>query len=193
MIAVRSLRDTCLAYLTTLDDAHELAADLLQNPRCMTDAVAALRAIADAAHPRRQALLNDFYERWKSEPLVVNKWLRIQATAPVADTLAQVKTLTQHAAFDAANPNKIYALLAAFAHANPRFHTAAGYRFIQQWIAKLDPQNPQVTARLASAYTNWQRYTPQLKSLMQTSLKEIAGLPKLSRDVGEIVAKSLGE
>ena len=192
----RSLRDTCLNYLISLDEpeTHQLAAALLQNAKCMTDSVAALGALADSDKPDRQALLDDFYQRWKDEPLVVNKWLRIQATAARKDTLSRVEMLSRHEAFDPTNPNKVYSLLVGFSHANPVcFHArdGSGYRFVSHWVAQLDPVNPQVSARLVSAFTDWKKYIPELKDRMRTVLQEIAELPKLSGDVAEIVAKSL--
>ena len=194
---IRSLRNACLNYLAALDDSetYQLAAALLENSRCMTDSMAALRTLADSTNPGRRERLDEFYRRWKDEPLVVNKWLRIQATVPAADTLAQVDALSRHDVFDASNPNQVYALLVGFSHANPLcFHArdGSGYRFIRDWVAQLDPINPQVSARLVSAFTHWKKYIPELKEPMRATLDEIAALPKLSRDVGEIVSKSLG-
>lgn len=195
-IGNRSLRDTCLNYLISLDEPeiHELAAALLKNSRCMTDSAAALGALANSGKPDRQALLDDFYRRWKDEPLVVDKWLGIQATVPHEETLSRVESLSRHEAFDPTNPNKVYSLMAGFSHANPVcFHArdGAGYRFVRRWVAQLDPVNPQVSARLVSAFTNWKKYIPELKDQMQAALQEIAELPKLSGDVAEIVGKSL--
>ena len=196
LIGIRSLRNTCLNYLVALDEpeTHQLAAALLTNARCMTDSTAALAALADSTKPDRQALLDAFYRRWKDEPLVVDKWLRIQATVAAPETLSRVEALCAHQAFDPANPNKVYALLAGFSHGNPFcFHAAdgSGYRFVRRWVAQLDPLNPQVSARLVSAFTNWKKYIPELKEQMRTTLEEIAALPKLSPDVSEIVGKSL--
>lgn len=196
--AGRRLRDVCLGFLAALDEeqVHALAARQLAGARCMTDAAAALAVLAHSGAPQRRALLDDFYARWKDEPLVVDRWLHIQATAPRPETLSQVERLTEHAAFDSANPNKVYALIIAFCHANPVcFHgpDGAGYRFARRWVAQLDPLNPQLAARLVSAFTRWRKYTPELKSRMQSALREIAELPKLSADVAEIVGKSLGD
>ena len=195
-IARRSLRDTCLNYLIALDDPeiHDLAVALLQNARCMTDSATALGALANSSKPQRQALLDDFYRRWEHEPLVVDKWLRIQATVPAPQTLSRVEALSRHDAFDRTNPNKVYSLLVAFSHANPVcFHArdGSGYRFVSHWVAQLDPSNPQVSARLVSAFIHWKKYIPELQIQMRAALEEIATLPKLSADVAEIVGKSL--
>ena len=194
-IAARHLRDTCLHYLMTLSetDIDALAAALLKNAKCMTDSVAALVAIANSKMPEREKLLDGFYRKWRDEPLVVDKWLRIQAGIADAQTLARVEALSRSAAFDANNPNKVYALLGGFCRNPIAFHAAdgSGYRFIQKWLAQLDARNPQLSARLASAFTNWKKYIPALKSRMHETLLEVAALPSLSSDVEEIVRKSL--
>jgi len=197
-IGLRELRGACLDYLLAPDapDARRLAEALFADARCMTDSVAALSALCASGSPRRDALLDAFYRRHRREPLLVNKWLRIQACAPRPGGAARIETLTRHPAFEEANPNKVYALLLAFSHANPLcFHApdGGGYRLISRWVARLDRINPQVAARLASSFTAWKKYTPALKSQMQTALREIAALPKLSRDVGEIAERSLAE
>ena len=197
-IAGRSLRDVCLGYLMTLDEdeSNALAAAQLANAKCMTDAATALTALTHVGAPQKQQALDDFYAQWKDEPLAVDRWLRIQATAAREDTLATVQKLSEHPAFDRANPNKIYMLIIAFCHANPVcFHRAdgAGYRFAAHWVAQLDPRNPQLAARLASAFTRWKKYTPELKTQLRDTLRDLAARPNLSNDVTEIVTKSLGE
>lgn len=195
-IGKRSLRDVCLGYLAVLDDAEiqELSTAQLASSRCMTDSVAALTAIANSSNAKREELLNEFYRKWKDEPLVVNKWLRIQANGSTPKTLARVESLTRHEAFELTNPNKVYSLIFGFSHANPFcFHArdASGYRFVRDWVTQLDPINPQVSARLVLAFNNWNQYIPELKKQMQITLQEIEQLPNLSRDVAEIVSKSL--
>ncbi len=195
-MAARSLRDTCLDYLNALDDddAQSLCRAQLQNARCMTDAASAINFIAKSLRPDKQQLLDDFAAQWQAEPLVLNKWFRAQATFAHHSTLATVEKLTRHAEFDFTNPNKVYALILGFTHGNPFcFHAedGSGYRFIARWIKKLDPLNPQVTARLVSALNRWNNYKPEIKNQMKKTLIEIAVLPNLSSDVREIVSKNL--
>ncbi len=197
-IGIRSLRNACLGCLIALDtpEVHRLAAALLANSSCMTDAMAALSALLNSSYANRHALLDDFYQRWKEEPLVVDKWLALQACVARPETLSRVQALTQHEAFDRANPNKVYALIFGFSYANQFcFHASdgAGYQFARDWVAQLDPLNPQLSAKLAAVFNNWKKYTPQRKAHMRTMLEQIAKLPKLSRDVAEIVGKSLPE
>ena len=196
--AARSLRDACLRNLAAIDDSAvwQLAEEQLERSACMTDTMAALTALAHSSAPGRHELLEQFYDRWRKEPLVVDKWLRIQATAPGEETLDRVRTLTRHPAFEDHNPNKVYALTGAFCTANPaQFHRAdgAGYAFLSEWVLRLDSRNPQVAARLVSAFNDWRRYDAGRQLRMEAELRRIAEHPGLSQDVGEIVSRALGE
>lgn len=195
-MAERSLRDTCLDYLCALDDtaSRTLCLEQLENSTCMTDTASAIFQIARSSRSDREDILEEFYRQWKEEPLVIDKWLRFQATAPRDDTLETVNALTEHPGFDYLNPNKVYALILGFSHGNPScFHASdeSGYAFVQQWTEKLDPVNPQVAARLVSSLNVWKRYTPELRGKMKQTLQSISALPGLSRDVSEIVEKNL--
>jgi aminopeptidase N len=193
----RSLRNLCLAYLAAgaslagvaRADRHYRGADN------MTDAMAGLAVLANCAAPERAAALADFYRRWQHDPLVVDKWLTLQATSTLPGTLPEVERLLAHPAFQLKNPNKVRALIGAFAHANPvRFHAAdgGGYRFIAERVRELDPRNPQVAARLAGAFGRWRRFDGRRQELMRTELERILATPKLSADVAEVVGKTLG-
>ena len=193
---IRALRDACLALLASADTEldHELARTQLAHARNLTDRHSALKAIADSGMYDRQRLLDEFYRAWQHEALVVNRWLQIQAGARQATVLEQVKELTSHPVFDHRNPNKVYALLLAFAHLNPvGFHRAdgAGYDFIADWVQKLDPINPQVAARVAASLTSWRDMLPELGAKMKQALERIAGTEPLSSDVSELVDNAL--
>ncbi len=195
-MAARALRDTCLDYLNALNDheSQSLCLTQLKNSRCMTDSASAIAGIANSLRDDKQQLLDDFYQRWSAEPLVVDMWLRAQATFAHHSTLHTVKKLTEHPGFDFTNPNKVYALISGFTHGNPFcFHAAdgSGYQFITRWIEKLDPINPQVAARLVSALNGWSKYKSGIRGKMKKTLVEISSLPNLSRDVHEIVEKNL--
>jgi aminopeptidase N len=197
-IAARSLRNICLDYLNSLDDddSRALCRKQLENAKCMTDSASAVTLICRSNRQDRQFLLDEFYKQWKHEPLVVDKWLRAQAMAPLATTLDTVKKLTLHPGFDFKNPNKVYALILGFTHGNPYcFHAAdgTGYQFISNWVGKLDPINSQVAARLVSALNGWKKYRPDLRDKMKHVLEEISSFPSLSNDVSEIIEKNLGK
>jgi aminopeptidase N len=160
----------------------------------MTDRLAALRCLAAARGKERDDALEKFYGDWHSETLIVNKWLAVQATSPGEDTLERVVSLTGHPAFDIRNPNKVRALIGAFAQGNPlHFHRAdgKGYELVADFVLELDRLNPQVAARLASSFSFWRRYEPRRRGLMQRTLQNISKTRGLSRDVSEIVSKAL--
>jgi len=191
----RSLKNTCLGYLTELDDedVRLLCMDQYRTRRNMTDVIAALVNIANNECPEREEALASFYEAWKSDPLVMDKWLAIQATSRLPGTLDTVKGLTKHPVFTLKNPNKVRALIGAFASNAVRFHdpSGAGYAFIADHVLAIDPLNPQIAARLASAFTIWKRYDEKRQALMKMELERFIAAPKLSKDVYEVVSKSL--
>ena len=191
----RSLKNTCLGYLTELEDAdaRELCVNQFRTAGNMTDVISALVNIANNDCREREELLAEFYEAWKNDPLVMDKWLAIQATSRLTGTLDRVKTLTKHPAFTLRNPNKVRALIGAFSSNSVRFHdpSGAGYAFIADHVLAIDPMNPQIAARLVSAFTIWKRYDAKRQALMKKELERMLKAPKLSKDVYEVVSKSL--
>jgi aminopeptidase N len=192
----RALKNLALSYLMTLDDPALRSLCLGQFKRAdnMTDVIAALGALAGSATEEGAAALEDFYRRWQNDPLVLDKWLSLQATSKRTDTLAEVRRLLGHPAYNGKNPNKVRALVGAFCQGNPaRFHdrSGAGYAFCADQVLALDPVNPQVAARLAGAFSNWRRFDPKRQALMKEELERIAAVAGISRDVYEIVLKSL--
>ncbi len=195
-MAQRALKNLCLNYLAETDGAQgrDRCLRQLDNANNMTDSLAALSILADQAWPEREARLAQFYRRWQHDPQVVDKWFGIQAASRLPDTLEQVKTLLRHPAFRLTNPNKVRALIGRFSMGNPvRFHAAngEGYRFLADQVLALDAINPQIAARLVSAMSRWRRFDPGRQTLMRQELERIAAQAKLSRDVFEIVSKSL--
>jgi aminopeptidase N len=197
-IGRRALKNTCLDYLMQLDEAETRALCLEQfhSARNMTDQLGALASLANCDSPERPAALAAFYDRWRREPLVVDKWLTLQATSRLPGTPDVVRELMAHEAFNLRNPNKVRALIGAFSQANPlHFHAAdgSGYTFLADRILGLNPFNPQIAARLMAAFTRWRKYDPIRRQGMRSQLERILNAPELSPDVYEIAAKSLGE
>ena len=160
----------------------------------MTDSLAALKGLVHAAAPTAPAVLADFAARWRVDSLVMDKWFSVQATAPRPESLEVVRKLMGHSAFRFDNPNRVRALIGAFAGANPlAFHQAggAGYRFLAEQVLALDPRNPQIAARLAARFSRWRRYDQERQDLMRRELAKILASPGLSRDVYEVASKSL--
>jgi aminopeptidase N len=195
-IGRRSLKNLCLAYLALLETeaVATMCTTQFDSADNMTDRLAALTCLANSDMPPREAVLAAFYQRCQDDPLVVDKWFTVQAASLRSDTLAQVRELLAHPAFTMKNPNRVRSLVGAFAHGNPaRFHDPAGdgYRFLADRILELDSLNPQVAARMVSAFSRWRRFDASRQALMRVELERIQTQAGLSRDVGEIVAKSL--
>src|SRR5262249_25934488 len=150
-------------------------------------------ALANVAGPERLPALDSFYARWEREPLVVDKWLAVQATSRLPGTLARVRELLRHPAFDIKVPNKVYALVRGFASNHVRFHAAdgAGYAFLADQVITLNGLNPQVAARMARAFDRWTKFDAGRKAKAKTQLERIRDHAGLSKDVMEIVVKTL--
>ena len=196
VIATRSLRDLCLSYLSSVDDnvSHRIANHQLSEACCMTDRVSAFTALVNSTASSRNQVIEQFYQDWKHEELVVDKWFRIQAMSQRENTFDAVKELSTHAAFDHTNPNKIYSLILAFTQGNPaQFHRAdaQGYAFLKQWVLKLDSINPQVAARLVSGLAQWKDYVEPYQSEMHRTLESLLASGPLSDGVSEILERSL--
>ncbi len=207
----RALGNLCLGYLVRAGGAEalELAQRQFDSQQNMTDVIAALRMLIEAPAPASAAAtstesateageqaLAAFYQRWSSEPLVIDKWFALQAQSSRGDTLARVEQLLGHPDFSLTNPNRVRALIGAFAGGNPvRFHAAdgAGYRFLGERILELDPLNPQIASRLLYPMTRWRRYDPGRQQQMRSQLERILEVEGLSNDVYEVVSKSLSD
>jgi aminopeptidase N len=192
----RALKNACLDLLamTESDAAITRAFAQYRNADNMTDRIAALETLAAHDRPERIAALADFYERYAADPLVIDKWFSLQATIPEPATLDRVRALTRHPAFSAANPNRIRALIGAFAQANhTQFNRSdgTGYNFVADFVLELDPKNPQVAARLMSAFRSWRTLETQRCSQAEATLRRVAANATLSRDVHDIVARTL--
>ena len=196
-IGRRALANVCLSYLATRQDSGvSLAQTQLDGADNLTDRLAALQVLAQYGDDAlRESVLATFYEKWSDETLVVNQWLQLQAMLTVGDSLARVKALMEHRAFTLDNPNKVRAVVAAFASGNPTgFHRAdaAGYRFLGSVVESLNRRNPQMASRLLVPLTKWRNY-PAGGDAMRGELQRLAALPDLSPDVYEVVSKSLAD
>ena len=195
-VARRRLRNLCLGYLNELDSPayRALAVQQFERADNMTDQFAALSVLANAPGEEGDKALAAFYERWRHEALVVDKWLAVQAASRRADTPERVERLVAHPAFDLRNPNKVYSLLRSFGANHRYFHAAdgSGYCFLAAQIAALDPINPQVAARLTRCFDRWRKFDDQRQSYARAALVSLEVREGLSRDVFEVVDKALG-
>ncbi len=198
-IAKRSLRNTCLAYLSLLNDdiINQAILDQYYNANNMTDQFAAFSAIVHSPSTllsaKASTVLEDFYKQWKHEALVVNQWFQVQATHAHKNALTAIKDLMQHPDFDINNPNKVRSVVSAFTGINSSFHSknGASYAWLADIVIQLNASNPQIASRLVTPLTRWKKYTKPFSNLMKIELQRIAKEPDLSKDVYEVVNKSL--
>ena len=192
----RALKNACLDLLTAGGDSSAIARAMAQYQTAdnMTDRMAALSALSFHDVPERAAALDDFYRRFEDNPLVIDKWFSLQAMIPEAGTLDRVRRLSTHKAFSLQNPNRVRALVGAFAQANPtQFNRAdgQGYDFVVDTVRALDPTNPQVAARMLGAFKSWRAMEDTRRARAEAALKRIAAVETLSRDVADIAARCL--
>ncbi len=196
----RGLRNLALGYLVDGggDAAIDLAKNQLDHADNMTDLQAALCAVVNSPAPFKVATLLRLARDWAHEPLLMNKWFNVQATAHALPgeppVLSRVRMLLRHPAYSTANPNNVYALVLGFCNNNPaEFHRAdgSGYAFWLEQVRQLDRINPSVAARVARALDRWRKFTPNRQRKMRDALQELNRAGSLSRDVREIVTKAL--
>ncbi len=193
--ARRRLRNVVLGLLMADDSAAAVAAADAQYQAAdnMTDRIGALSLLASSMAPVRAMALGNFHARFRHDPLVIDKWFTIQAMAQRPDTLAHVEALSRHGDFTLANPNRARSLIGAFGVNQRRFHEAngAGYRFLADQVLKLDALNPQTAARMVTPLGRWKRFDEGRAAMMRTELQRIMAHNGLSKDVYEMVSKSL--
>lgn len=195
-IGRRKLKNTCLDFLVELDTdgARRLCVRQFQEARNMTDQIAALSCIVNSDNPEKGQCLDQFYQQWRDEDLVVDKWFAIQAAGQRPGALETVQRLLDHPAFDLKTPNRVRSLIGAFCQSNPvNFHALDGraYRFLSDHVITLNGINPQLASRMVGPMTHWRRYDEVRQRLMREQLRRIAGTEGISKDVYEVATKSL--
>ena len=192
----RALRNVAVDLLAATGNPVDIARASRQYATAdnMTDRLAALATLSLLDVPERKHALADFYARYASDALVVDKWFSLQATIPQPNTLESVRSLTAHPAFSLANPNRVRALIGAFAQGNvTQFNRAdgLGYDFVADIVLALDPKNPQISARLATAFRTWRTLESGRRARAEAALKRIKAAPGLSRDLADIIERAL--
>jgi len=192
----RALRNAALDILAAdpTPAVVKRAQDHFRDAANMTDAMGGLSALMLLGGEAYEKALAEFAERWKDEPLVMDKWFAVQARSPAEDAMGRVLALTAHPLFDPRNPNRLRALVQTFSQANPaRFHAAdgSGYRFLADQILAVDGFNPMTAARLLEPLGQWRRYAPELGALMREQLERIRAQEGLSKNVLELAGKAL--
>jgi aminopeptidase N len=191
----RALKAQALSYLTHagVEGAIEAASRQYHAAICMTDRMSALTALGDTRSPERDAALAHFHATWRHDANVLDKWFSLQALSHRADTLQQVLALTRHEDFSRSNPNRLRALVGAFGSNQRQFHSAdgAGYAFLADEVLAVDGLNPQTAARLVTPLGRWKKLDAGRSALMRAALERILAHDSLSRDVTDMVSRSL--
>jgi aminopeptidase N len=192
----RALRNACLDLIAATGEPASIGLAARQFARAdnMTNRMAALATLGLHDVPERSAALERFYRQFEKDPLVIDKWFALQAMIPEAATLERVQTLTRHPAFAPSNPNRVRALIGAFAHSNQtQFNRAdgGGYRFLADTVIGLDGRNPQVAARLIGAFKSWRALEGVRRAHAEAALRQVAAAPSLSRDVTDMTRRAL--
>ena len=193
---MRALKNLALSHLLAAGehDAQRLAEQQYERAGNMTDSMAALSALINYGQGDfPQEALAAFYDKWRDNPLVVDKWFALQAAAR-STTVHTARELMTHPAFTLRNPNRARALIFQFCLNNARgMHhpDGSGYAFWAEQVLALDALNPEIAARLARALDNWSRFVPALRAPMQAALQQVRAHEGLSRNVQEIVSKAL--
>ncbi|MGH6727848.1 MAG: aminopeptidase N, partial [Pseudolabrys sp.] len=192
----RSLRNVALDLMAATAAPETIARAAKQYAAAdnMTDRMAALATLSQLAVPERTQAFDDFFTRYAADALVIDKWFSLQAMIAQPDTLDNVRALTTHAGFSFANPNRVRALIGAFAQGNAtQFNRAdgLGYDFVADTVLALDPKNPQLAARLATSFRSWRTLENDRRGKAQAALSRIKSAPNLSRDAADIVERAL--
>jgi aminopeptidase N len=188
----RALGNAALSLLTRVDQGAA-AARQYDSADNMTLQLAALGKLIDAG--KGDAALTAFYDQWKDDRLVIDKWFSLQILHAKPDAVADTAAkLTAHPDFDMKNPNRFRATLGALAGHHAGFHheSGASYELLANWLIKLDPLNPQTTARMCTAFQTWKRYDADRQAKIRAQLERILGTEGLSRDTTEMVTRILG-
>ena len=192
----RALRNTALDLIAAgaPRQGETLATRQFEAATNMTDRLAALAVLALLGGEARETAFARFYDHFKDDALVIDKWFALQSTIPEEATTQRVHRLMKHADFSLHNPNRVRSVVGAFASGNlTRFHAldGSGYRLLVDTVLELDPKNPQLAARLLTAMRSWRTLEPRRRTLAEAALKRIAAKSELSRDVSDIVTRTL--
>jgi aminopeptidase N len=194
----RALHHVAVGLLSIAEGSPMRAAGIFDQADNMTDLSQSLMLLAHyfPENSATERALAAFEKRNRDNPLVIDKWLAIQATAPGAATLGRVRALIEGPHFSRSNPNRVRALIGAFASGNPTGFNrkdGAGYHFLADEVLKLDARNPQVASRILTAMRSWRSLEPDRRAHAGAALRRIAENDGLSADVSDIVDRTLAD
>lgn len=190
----RRCKNVVLAHLARLPQYEDLIVSQFDNADNMTDTLGALRSAQHCTASTFDSLMARFEQTWKHDPLVLDKWFALHATQNRDDIFATITMLCEHPQFAMSNPNRVRSVIGSFAFYNSeRFHAedGSGYKFVTDYLLKLDAVNPQVAARIVTPLTQWQGFASEHQVHMKQQLGRLLNHKGLSKDLFEKVSKSL--
>ena len=192
----RALKNQCLAYLSAANKPvlMDIVKEQFEAAAGMTDEIAALVLLCQREGPLKSSALEKFYKKWRDNKLVMNKWLAVIASAKYGNVLFAVREAEKSSAFDRKNPNNVRALYGAYGQNLAQFHQAdgSGYVFMAEKIIEVDAFNPSLAANLSASFKKYPKLDERRKPLMEVQVRRILARKALSRDVFEILSKTLG-
>jgi aminopeptidase N len=193
---MRSLRNGALYMLTVgaRPAGAELARMQYESATNMTDRFAALASVVAAWTGDAEALLGNFRTMYTADPLVLDKWLTLNAVSPAADIVARLTAILADPTFPRNNPNRLRALVGNFGLNNPSQFARAdgsGFRFVTEFVADVDKRNPQVAARVLTAFRVWRSYEPARQAAAESALAALRDAGGLSRNTADILERTL--
>ena len=192
----RSLKNTCLVYISLVDgnENTELAFEQFSKASNMTDEISALSVLSHLDIEYSDKAIQQFYEKWNGDVLVMNKWFAVQASSHKPQVLYRVKELEKSPAYDSQNPNKIRSLIGAFV-GNVQYHSAdgSGYSYLADKIIEIDGFNPSMSSGLARCFRKYAKMDESRKELMRVQMERILAVKDLSKDTFEIISKTLNK
>jgi aminopeptidase N len=196
-MAKRALRNAALTLMSTQSDSASiaLARSQFEAANNMTDSFAALSSLVNSGDiAAAEQALESFHSKWRDDAQVLELWFSVQASSSEYMNLDRLRGLMSSADFDITNPNKVRSVIGAYCGQNlVRFHQASGdgYRFLADIVIQLDDMNPQIASRLMTPLTRWKKFDESRQKLMREQLERIHNKVNLSKDVREVVEKTL--
>ncbi len=193
----RAMKNTALAQLVAggAEGAASLAREQYERALNMTDRMSALATIVHAWTADAEPLLADFHDRFTADPLVLDKWLSLNAMAPDGAVIDRLKAILAAPDFPKNNPNRLRSVVGTFGMNNPTQFArpdGAGFRFVAEFVADVDQRNPQVAARVLTAFRVWESFEAGRRSEAEKALKWLKDSASLSRNAADILARTLG-
>ncbi|QOP46097.1 aminopeptidase N [Sulfurimonas paralvinellae] len=196
-IAQRAIKNRVLKLLSASEtkEIALIAKEQYDNSITMTDRVTALDVLEHTDEPLAEEAFKDFYNKYKDNTLVMNKYFGLLSSSLRDDILHRVKTLQNDEVYDDKVPNLVRSLVGTFARNHKHFHAkdGEGYKFVADKIVEIDKINPQMASGLCSTFKIYDKMNKENQKLMKRELMRVISTQGLSKNSFEIIDKILKE